>query len=1128
MIIGKQAKDAREVRDAILDMLRRELVGPSPGYPSVQLNREEILRPQDPPRYRYACGILFPQGVTYSGALDAREEEPALEKFTETEEEQPADENGSSQEDNEASEPDVGSDNSPEVDTEVNTASNFLPSSMGISFLADVSGGLEVDVRWAVYEKRDEKGRKPDRKEDEGAKVWFRFPKSKLIVLTSAQLQSKHERTTISPSDSEAILDLDVVSRPWGDNKRLVTITLLNATPDSTPINEKCLFQCGLTVTPHSTALLYPYPGRPESKQDKEELSLSLLYRHRPNYAVGHGCAADWEIADGKIVSVRSEVLPTFDQPPILPRESIEGAELAMKRLAEGSDANSINACKALAAAYAAWIRQRKDELDQEAALAPELKSAGEEHLRNCRDCLRRIEEGIAVLQSDAAAMTAFRLMNRAMLEQRSHYALSIEPRIWTKGPEDRAVPSRPYVAPTYDENTRWRPFQLAFILMNIVAFIDKNHPDRKLVDVIWFPTGGGKTEAYLGLAAFVILLRRIAEPTDGGTTVLMRYTLRLLTTQQFQRASSLICALELIRREAPQTFGTVPVSIGLWLGGAVTPNRHGASIHEFGRLQREGGANPFVILSCPWCGAGMGAQPYEPSFRVFGYRKQSRAGQDDCIQFRCEDEGCRFSGEEGLPLEVVDDGLYERPPTLVIGTVDKFATIPWEPRSRVLFGIDNGGVSPPSLIIQDELHLISGPLGSMVGHYETVVDEFCTSADGTPAKIVASTATIARAADQIRAVYGRSSMLFPPQGLKAGESFFAIEGTSAGRTYVGVLASALPSHVMAQVVTLAVLLQAPALIDAPDEAIDPYWTLMCYFNSLRELGRASTLVQADIREYLNSLWSRIGLMESLLPGKANRMRRFINNFDELTSRLRSGDIPAVLQKLFTARPSKQAVDLCYATNMIQVGLDVSRLSLMSIIGQPKGASEYIQASSRVGRDPKKPGLVIANYNPFKPRDRSHFENFRSFHENAYRHVEPTSVTPFAIPVCERAIHALAVAVARCRFEELRETPDRGVAGRRVEITKIVMDRVALVAPDETGRVRQILDRFLDDWENRKPQFYGDMGGSRPDPLLWPAGKPLRPDVAYLANVIRQTPSSLRNVDAECEAVPIPSYPVGA
>ena len=529
-----------------------------------------------------------------------------------------------------------------------------------------------------------------------------------------------------------------------------------------------------------------------------------------------------------------------------------------------------------------------------------------------------------------------------------------------------------------------------------------------------------------------------------------------------------------------------------------------------------------------------MGPREYGNGIRVFGYRRERLTGLPDRVRFRCEDPSCDFSNSDGLPLQVVDDEIYEQPPTLLLGTVDKFAMMPWDPEARKIFGIDNpASRSPPDLIIQDELHLISGPLGSMVGHYETVVDEFCTNRKGDrriPPKIIASTATISRADEQVRAVYGRKSMLFPPQGLSAADSFFAGERAGIfGRTYVGVLATALPSHVTAQVRTLAALLQAPALTVGDDEAIDGYWTLVVYFNSLRELGRASTLVQADIREYLNSVWDRIGLTEGLLPGRAKQSRRFINNFRELTSRLRSSDIPAILQQLFAARPSSETIDLCYATNMIQVGLDVPRLSLMSIVGQPKTASEYIQASSRVGRDLSKPGLVVTNYNPFKPRDRSHFESFRAFHESAYRHVEPTSVTPFSIPVCERAVHALAVAIARFRFPELRNSPSRGVdASRESEIRQIILERIRAVDSDELGRATATLDRFLDDWNRVKPQQYGSMDGSSTDPLIWPAGRPLPPSLAYRQGVVRPTASSMRNVDAECEATPISVYSSGS
>jgi len=441
--------------------------------------------------------------------------------------------------------------------------------------------------------------------------------------------------------------------------------------------------------------------------------------------------------------------------------------------------------------------------------------------------------------------------------------------------------------------------------------------------------------------------------------------------------------------------------------------------------------------------------------------------------------------------------------------------------------------VSPPDLVIQDELHLIAGPLGSMVGHYETVVDELCARDIGDTrisAKIVASTATIARATEQVRALYNRDAILFPPQGLRAGESFFALERTDIpGRLYVGVLGSGLSSHVTSQIRTVAALLQAPALLQSParrniePSLRDPYWTLMAYFNSLRELGRAATLIQADIREYLNAVWDRIGLRSDFLGEEGKALRRFINRDEELTSRLKSSDIPATLQKLFTALPSTSTVDLCLATNMIQVGLDVPRLSLMTIVGQPKSASEYIQASSRVGRDRDKPGLVVTNYNQFKPRDRSHFESFRSYHENVYRHVEPTSVTPFSIPVLERAIHALAVTLARFKDPALLNSPQAGIsAATREMIRSVIQKRVRAVSSAGEDIAMEKLDQFLDQWNRIRPQSYGDfMGTDINEPLMWPAGK-ARPHDDWVN--MKHTPSSMRNVDAESEAYLMRQY----
>jgi hypothetical protein len=1136
-----KVKNAAETRDGIIEWLRRELVGPAPGHPVVQLNGEEILRPQDPPRYRYACGILFPNGVAYSGSEGAATEEreaienaPAIDATEQTVASDVADPETDRADEAESDPTDAapGTEAASEDDAETSTASLFLPSTMGLSFLADVSGGLEITASWATYAQVEVDGY-PRSRDGKPARLWFRYPKEFPLNLAKRELLQPRDRKIISGADSQGVLVRDIVSRPWKDTQlRLITVTLVNESASAQPINENSFFQCGLIVRSLHGSAIVAYPDRPDGNRDREELSMALLYRHRPVYAVGHGCAADWEAKDGVVQSVRTDVLPVFRQAPILARPQIKGLNLSMLRLARESKDKVVATCRDLLSAYRAWIGDRESDLSTDRTISSELKGAGREHLDRCKGCADRIEIGIKILDSDERSLRAFRLMNQSMVEQREHYDLSSNSekrRAWKKG-ESGQEPATPYIAPTYTNETAWRPFQLAFILMNLRAFVEPTSDDRRVVDTIWFPTGGGKTEAYLGLAAFAILHRRLVDPGNAGTTVLMRYTLRLLTTQQFQRASSLICALELIRRKAPTEFGSAPITLGLWLGSGVTPNREEEAVKDFQKLAQGDGGNRFVVLSCPWCGVDMGPRDYGREIRAFGYRLERDAGGRRRFEFRCEDPACDFSQAPGLPLTVIDEAIYAAPPTLLIGTVDKFAMLPWIPDSRAIFGIDNAASrTPPDLIIQDELHLISGPLGSMVGHYETVIDELTTQVNGETrihAKIVASTATIARAAEQVESLYARESFLFPPQGLSADDSFFAQEGSHAdGRTYVGVLASALPSHITAQVWTLSVLLQAPNLFDGPSDFIDPYWTLMTYFNSLRELGRAATLVQADIRERLNAVWDRIGISKEMIRPGAKDLRRFINNFRELTSRLRSDDIPLVLQELFTAYPEDKAVDLCYATNMIQVGLDVPRLSVMTIVGQPKGTSEYIQASSRVGRGAGKPGLVITNYNPFKPRDRSHFESFRGYHENVYKHVEPTSVTPFSVPVSERAIHALAVALIRFRSPALRNNPRADIPDSiRNEVRDIIRRRIRKVSPREEVRGMSILDEFFDDWMRVRPNLYGSFADQVDDEtLLWPAGKPMPPGRIGMT-ISRQTASSMRNVDVECEAGAIRNY----
>ena len=1109
---------AVQVRAEIVRTLQKELIGPSYDKPVVQwhgpgspLNGEEILGTADRPRTRYGAGILFPNGMTYSGLIDNGEDAPVPEADEQLEESQPPSPGDGAP---------LSDDDGPPTDDDSPSMNSFVPGSMGLSFLVDNANGVSVTARWATYAQQD----LANLHDDQG-RPWFRTPGQRLLTIAPRSGSVAQLTDDGSRPQEPGIL---VVDRPYGnEGHRLITVTLINRRKSQSSFitDEDCFFQCGLEIRPEAGSTLLPYPGRPDAELDAEELGLKLLYRHRPTWAVGHGCAADWEKSgEHGVECISTATMPTVEQAPVLPRSQLSGVNLSMLDLSVSDDKQILASCRQLAEAYRQWIGVQTESLPS-LGLGETLEEAGEENLARCTDALNRIERGIDFLERDTDAITAFRWMNRAMVEQRAHYALSSEQekrRGWVKSVGSGYVPQRPYVVPEYENTVRWRPFQLAFILMNLCGVADCEDNERQLVDVIWFPTGGGKTEAYLGLAAWTMLRRRMEDPSDGGVSVLMRYTLRLLTAQQFQRAASLVCALERLRRKSPARLGHEPYSIGLWLGGSVTPNNSRNALEALAKMERGDDRNPFVVLSCPWCGIEMGPRRVgtDRSSTVFGYTKTKST-----VRFICPDDGCDFSGEAGLPLEVVDDRIYDRPPTMVIGTVDKFAMLPFTPTARRLFGIDYGDVSPPDLIIQDELHLISGPLGSMVGHYETVIDALCTrpGRDGRRRypKIVASTATISRAEEQVKALYGRTSKLFPPQALIAGESFFAEERPDLpGRLYVGALGSGLSSHIVAQIRLTAALLQAPASLRQrwPDEAVDPYWTLVTYFNSLRELGRASTLIHADIREYLRWVWKRTGTVDG--TETSQKVRRYVDEdrVAELTSRVPSEEIPAVLERLFTGIPDRKAVDVCFATNMIQVGLDVSRLSLMMIVGQPKGASEYIQASSRVGRANDRPGLVVTNYNPFKPRDRSHFESFRSFHENIYRFVEPTSVTPFSLPVNERAVHALAITLLRCLEPTMLDAPGNGPDdAMRNRIREIILDRVHLVAPDELERTTIVLDRFFDDWEARGAYRYGGFGQSQQEghPLMLPAGERWNDPDDPLP---RSTPTSMRSVDSEAEA----------
>ncbi len=682
---------------------------------------------------------------------------------------------------------------------------------------------------------------------------------------------------------------------------------------------------------------------------------------------------------------------------------------------------------------------------------------------------------------------------------------------------------------------------------MSLKGIVDEDSTDRTLVDLIWFPTGGGKTEAYLGLSAFVIFYRRLVYGKEAdGTNIIMRYTLRLLTAQQFSRAATLICACETIRKtygvkvsgkktrfskskenECP-ILGDEPITIGLWIGREHTPNKLDDAKKELHNLKQGYGSsdNNFQLLKCPWCGAQL---TVEHGKGRWGYFYESRPKH---FYYQCPQDGCRFHSSE-IPVMVVDEELYKNPPTLLIGTVDKFAMMTWKEEVNKFFGADEQHRGP-ELIIQDELHLISGPLGSIVGLYETAIDYICNNYGHVKPKIIASTATIRRAKSQCAALYNRDTRQFPPPGIDAEDSYFARndviehEKGKYGRCYVGVMASG-KNQVSTEVTTISDLLQLIKILKAPDAVKDTYWTLTAYFNSLKDLGQCESLVADDIKNNLYQFAHRL-----------QTKPRYIYKLRELTSRVKTNQLNQIFKELEDIRyhssegEKTYPVDIVLSSNMLSVGVDIARLNILLMVNQPKLNSEYIQATSRVGRS--SPGLVLTLYNQGRSRDQSYYEQFKSFHESYYRFVEPTGATPFSKPARDRALHAVLVAIMR-NIPELAKEKDAGKFRKdkyRDAIKKVgsfIVQRVRDIRSrgsnmhNDIPDIQQEIDNFFTDWDNKarfassesKKLIYGNsrlIEGKHTQEVSY---RLLKPYHQKSKDEIRpwETLTSMRNVDSE-------------
>lgn len=971
-----------------------------------------------------------------------------------------------------------------------------------------------------------------------------------ILDFSNGDYADNEENHNLDGTDAKLV----ALRRKIAENLWSVTVMLVNGLSESPVKANRCIFQSKIEIGTHNNDFVFveSNPNSDISAMDDEERSLDLLYRHKKIYGTGLGTSVDWRIDDNGNGSIWNDFFPITEVPSMsfsLPKNDLLGdGELSMKYLSDldSSDREAkLKSMRSLVDLYRQWV----EDLEKTAAtLDTRYASAATKNIQECKRAYKRMYAGIETLRSNDNAYRAFLLANRAMFMQRIHIAMQGEMAQTNadRYPGDEEISDRlcnmDYSRES-DANCRWRPFQIAFLLMDINSIVDDQSPERSIVDLIWFPTGGGKTEAYLGLTAFTIFYRKLAHPKQSsGTAVIMRYTLRLLAAQQFTRAATLICACEYIRQDCTQRrhkypaypLGKEPITIGLWIGGTHIPNKNEDADFHLDKLRKVSSYyyvrnekerhNKFQVLKCPWCGTKMVKDDKDKKLvGEWGYSMSNKH-----FYMFCPHEDCDFTKK--LPIQIIDDELYQAPPTLLFGTVDKFAMLPWDGRIGAFFGVRSDNRAP-ELIIQDELHLISGALGTVVGLYETAVDAICGHKGIFP-KVIASTATIRRAKEQCSVLYNREVVQFPAPGLDAEDSFFARESKidyekgMYGRKYVGIMPSG-KTKAMAEIRAMAALLQKAYTMDLPDAVKDKLWTLTVYFNSLKDLGKASTLVDDDVKDFI--------------VRTANRMfttRRLIIGADELTSRVSTTELNETLDKLEKIEYSKEnevakryASNVLLATNMISVGIDVARLNVMLMIGQPKLTSEYIQASSRVGRS--FPGVAFVQYDATKSRDRSHYERFRSYHESFYRFVEPTGATPFSRPARERALHAVLISMMRqmagmsedkdaINFDkEYFEDTIREIESFVIERVKGINARADGQAKDDIDEIRAEIQTFFDTWQN----FVDECNGEEPSiPLYFGRRFMVVPLAGGIRRLLKQygsngrdvaisTLTSMRNVD---------------
>ena len=1110
-----------QVRSQLIKTLELDLIGAKP---------DEIL--SEAPTKWYLSGFLAPYGVPESDRSDDFGDDEI----------------------DEISRMKMGDDE--KIPEAAAARKSYFSSSMGLSFLiASNVTKLEAIASWGDYEIIPEIVIGKDGKEkpkNANQCQWQRIPRQKTVEIALSSITKSSQKILIP--DSNGLL-LAISIREVTDSRLQATLPIGTRSLSIFLVNDRAsvgdaerdrafIFQAHLEIK--SKFPFVPRPDPRNSNDDFDEQVADLQYRHDFEYATGHNISADYELDEsGQCWSIYTTWIPQTDV------EKVVASKIAgtydIETIANANDVSSLKAMlDPMVEAYQDWISQ------QEASItalsdSPQRYDTAKTLLNNAKITNQRIRKGINAM-NDPQVFQAFKFANKAI-------SIAVRQRLSHNSE----------TAPKDQEAPKWRPFQLAFILNNMAGLANPTDGDREIVDLLFFPTGGGKTEAYLGLAAFTLILRRLRDPSimSAGLSVLMRYTLRLLTLDQLGRAATLICALETIRQENVDILGKHRFEIGLWVGQTATPNRMGKKGDKSPDSARDrtikfkGDSkrfpSPIPLENCPWCNT---------RFKTESFQLLPTTDAPTDLQISCINRKCLFGASNPLPILTVDDQIYRRLPAFMIATVDKFANLPWVGETGKLFGkvthydektgtfsspADTNPLGkclqnpllPPDLIIQDELHLISGPLGTMVGLYETAIDALSsrtiTDDSGSKTirpKIVASTATVRRATQQIKALFARENVdIFPPPSPDRRDSFFAktvFTSETNGRTYLGIAAQGRSLKVVLLRTYLALMAAAQKewIAHGKDtnskNPADPYMTLLGYFNSLRELGGSRRIVEDEVTTKLQKFSDRQRVGEK---GELFRDRT-IREPVELTSRVNTSEVADTKRKLELGFHEKERVDIALATNMISVGLDITRLGLMVVLGQPKTAAEYIQATSRVGRDDNRPGLVITLLNVHRPRDRSHYERFKHWHTIFYRAVEATSVTPFSPRAVDRGLAAVTVSLARHHYPDL--TPALGAMAilKHHDDLGYVIDAIAnraqshvnLPDPEAEALRKKIHDRaidLLDTWktvanDRGTLQYQKEEGGA--PPLLY---QPTDPELERQKPAYRKFKAqrSLRDVE---------------